>query len=201
MQSLAQLQRAWNTDVSGSTKPCANCFAPNAPCRCSRCKLVRYCNAACQTRYHPIHKLECIDESKHKSYWGMFDDKKKSAEEEEGADDRAVLLARRSSKRRRALQRAAARNAMERARRARGVEAKGGPAKGKGAEEREETCKICQCEFTVAGDGGKSTSLFSKLSSPNLTYLFHMTSQILTKEWHSHVLHLIICVMSVLGFG
>ena len=91
----------------------------------------------------------------------MFDDKKKSAEEEEGADDRAVLIARRSSKRRRALQRAAAKAAMERARRARlargGVEAKGGPAKGKGAEEREETCKICQCEFTVAGDGGESS--------------------------------------------
>ena len=57
----------------------------------------------------------------------MFDDKKKSADEEEGED---VLLARRSSKRRRALQRAAAKAAMDRARRARlargGAEAKGG---------------------------------------------------------------------------
>ena len=134
----------------------------------------------------------------------MFDDKKKSAEEEEGTDDRAVLLARRSSKRRRALQRAAARNAMERARRARGVEAKGGPAKGKGAEEREETCKICQCEFTVAGDGGESSYkclLCSIHIISSLTFLFHITSQILTKEWHSHVLRHTICVMSVLGFG
>lgn len=57
----------------------------------------------------------------------------------------------------RALQRAAAAAAVERARRARmargGADAKGG-GKGKGAEEREETCSICQCEFTVAGDGG-----------------------------------------------
>ena len=34
-----------------------------------------------------------------------------------------------------------------------GVDAKGG-GKGKGAEEREETCLCCQIEFTVAGDGG-----------------------------------------------
>ena len=50
-------------------------------------------------RYHPIHKLECIDARKHASYWGMFSDKKKSAEGEAAVDDTVVLLARRSSKR------------------------------------------------------------------------------------------------------
>jgi hypothetical protein len=35
-----------------------------------------------------------------------------------------------------------------------GVAAKGG-GKGKGAEEREEECSICQSEFTVRGDGGE----------------------------------------------
>jgi hypothetical protein len=37
---------------------------------------------------------------------------------------------------------------------AQGVAAKGG-GKGKGAEEREEECSICQSEFTVRGDGGE----------------------------------------------
>ena len=58
----------------------------------------------------------------------------------------------------RALQRAAAAAAVERARRARmaqGGAAKGGGGKGKGAQEVEEECSICQSEFTVQGDGGE----------------------------------------------
>ena len=58
----------------------------------------------------------------------------------------------------RALQKAAAANAVERARRARmaqgGAVNKGGGGKGKGANEREEECSICNSEFTVQGDGG-----------------------------------------------
>jgi hypothetical protein len=55
---LLALQRAWNTDISNISRPCSNCFAPNAQYRCSRCQLVRYCNLSCQRSYHPIHKLE-----------------------------------------------------------------------------------------------------------------------------------------------
>eukprot|EP00985_Skeletonema_marinoi_P002413 scaffold1010_cov112-Skeletonema_marinoi.AAC.1 len=158
--SLAALQRAWNTDLSTITRPCSNCFQPDAKYRCSRCQLVRYCNVTCQVGYHPIHKLECIDAGQHQRYWGMFHGKKSEGEGEGGGgvDDFVVLRARRSSKRRRALQRAAAAAAVERARRARmaqGGAAKGGGGKGKGAEEREEECSICQSEFTVRGDGGE----------------------------------------------
>mmetsp|Transcript_28854 Transcript_28854/g.44573 ORF Transcript_28854/g.44573 Transcript_28854/m.44573 type:complete len:666 (+) Transcript_28854:103-2100(+) len=155
--SLAALQRAWNTNISTITRPCSNCFQPDAKYRCSRCQLVRYCNVTCQVGYHPIHKLECIDAGQHQRYWGIFDGKKNEGEGGDGVDDFVVLRARRSSKRRRALQRAAAAAAVERARRARmaqGGAAKGGGGKGKGAEEREEECSICQSEFTVRGDGG-----------------------------------------------
>jgi len=100
--SLAALQRAWNTDLSTITRPCSNCFQPDAKYRCSRCELVRYCNVTCQVGYHPIHKLECIDAGQHQRYWGMFDGKKSEEGEEGGGvvDDFVVLRARRSSKRR-----------------------------------------------------------------------------------------------------
>ena len=38
---------------------------------------------------------------------------------------------------------------------AQGGAAKGGGGKGKGAQEVEEECSICQSEFTVQGDGGE----------------------------------------------
>jgi hypothetical protein len=105
LPSLAELQRAWNTDLTTIDRPCSNCFAPNAQYRCSRCQLVRYCNVFCQSTYHPIHKLECIDAGQHQKYWGMFETvKKKSGEEKEGevpaVNDFVALRARRSSKRR-----------------------------------------------------------------------------------------------------
>jgi len=160
--SLDTLQAAWSADSTANLiKPCAQCRAPNAPCKCSRCTLVSYCNATCQQEYHPVHKLECIDAKQHRSYWGFFDRQNNQTREDfDEEKNREILLARRSSKRRRALQIAAASAAVERARRARiqrGV-AKGGPGKGKAAEEREETCCSCQVEFTVQGDGGVAFS-------------------------------------------
>ena len=104
--SLAALQRAWNTDLSTITRPCSNCFQPDAKYRCSRCQLVRYCNVTCQSTYHPIHKLECIDIGLHQKYWGMFDGGSSKKSGEAGRedvvvkDDFVVLRARRSSKRR-----------------------------------------------------------------------------------------------------
>jgi len=154
---LTTLQQYWNTDLGTITRPCSNCFRPNASCRCSRCQLARYCNVNCQRMYHHIHRLECIDARKHASYWGVFD-KKDDMREELSKDDNVFkeLRSRRNSKRRRVMQKTAAKEAVERARRARmaqGVPAKGG-GKGKGADEREEECSICQSEFTVHGDGG-----------------------------------------------
>lgn len=96
--SLTTLQRAWNTDLSNITRPCSNCFQPEAKYRCSRCQLVRYCNVTCQSMYHSIHKLECIDAGEHQKYWGMFDGGSRKGGEER--DDFVVLKARRSTKRR-----------------------------------------------------------------------------------------------------
>ncbi len=99
LPTLAALQRAWNTDITNTPRPCSHCFTLNAPYKCSRCQLVRYCNVSCQSSYHPIHKLECIDARQHQKYWGMFDiSSKKSGEEDGVGDDHAVLRARRSSK-------------------------------------------------------------------------------------------------------
>ena len=99
MPTLAALQRAWNVDLSNVVRPCANCFSPDAPFRCSRCRLVRYCDSSCQGRYHPIHRLECIDAAKHNLYWGIFGGSKKAGGGSEGTD-LAVLRARRSVRRR-----------------------------------------------------------------------------------------------------
>jgi hypothetical protein len=101
LPTLAALQRAWNTDITKTPRPCSHCFTPNAQYKCSRCQLVQYCNVSCQSSYHPIHKLECIDARQHQKYWGMFDSSSNKSGEEDGVvDDFAVLRARRSSKRR-----------------------------------------------------------------------------------------------------
>ena len=98
--TLNALQTAWNTDTSSITRPCAQCFAPNAPYKCSRCRLVRYCNTTCQASYHPIHRLECIDAGKHASFWGVFDNRMIRGNED---TKMVVLRARRTSKRRELL--------------------------------------------------------------------------------------------------
>ncbi len=118
----------------------------------------------------------------------------------------------------RALQRAAAAAAVERARRARvqqGGAAKGGGGKGKGVEEREEECSICQSEFTVQGDGGEYCSVIVYHWRDG-HYFFHIMVHLVmyvltnncyllllshTQEWHSAVLHLITCAMNALVFG
>jgi len=163
-------------DTGNTERTCASCLRPSPPYRCSRCKMVWFCNVRCQTAYHPIHKKECIDADKHMAYWGFLnnDETSKVKDEEDDTDDktknddtsklskqeqRAALMksleARLSLRRRRALKRAAAAEAVRRARLAREARGQGkGPAKGKGAE-KEETCCVCQCEFTVRGDSGE----------------------------------------------
>jgi hypothetical protein len=53
-----------------------------------------------QTRYHPIHKLECISASTHAKFWGMFDHKKQDDETDDADTNMMVLMDRMSSKRR-----------------------------------------------------------------------------------------------------
>ena len=163
--SLQTLQKAWQQPNEQDTpnptnKLCAACGAENAKFRCSRCQAVWYCNPTCQRDYHPVHRKECIHAEKHYAYWGCFqqqqetDDGTLSAEQRRKALENA-LKARIKLRRVRALKQAAARQAVERARRRQQQQqahVKGG--KGKEATAREETCVICQCEFTVAGDGG-----------------------------------------------
>jgi hypothetical protein len=40
LPTLAALQRAWNTDITKTPRPCSHCFTPNAQYKCSRCQLV-----------------------------------------------------------------------------------------------------------------------------------------------------------------
>jgi hypothetical protein len=139
---------------------CAACGAPNPPKKCGRCMLVFYCDAKCQRAYHPVHRSECFDAAKNVAFWGAFDKKKTKVKKSKTE----VLLEIQKDRRTRALKRANdrrldARKAAERARlfRERQNNSKaGGGRKGKGAERtKEETCTICQCEFTVAGDSGE----------------------------------------------
>ena len=158
--------------VARENRFCASCFTPGPSSRCSRCQMVWFCNRTCQVAYHPVHKSECIDANQHFQYWGFLSKNTGggitnnisnnnnhsllSPEQRRKALENA-LLARVDLRRRKALKQAAAKEAVERARRtreARGHQVKGGDNKGKGNAEREETCSVCQCEFTVAGDGG-----------------------------------------------
>lgn len=163
--SLATLQRAWGTNITASNsrdddpvanKLCASCSATNPRFRCSRCRNTWYCDVGCQRQYHSIHRLECVDLKTHKLFWGFLDKDKDDTQDESAIA--AQLQARQMAKRRRALKRAAAAAAVERARLARisrGTENKvAGNAKKN--QEKEETCAVCQCEFTVSGDAGVS---------------------------------------------
>jgi len=43
---------------------CGNCSQSNGPLqRCSKCKLVSYCNSSCQTNAWPLHKIICKSRS------------------------------------------------------------------------------------------------------------------------------------------
>lgn len=44
------------------TTICDNCFKPEAPFKCARCKLINYCTKACQTAAWKTHKLICAEQ-------------------------------------------------------------------------------------------------------------------------------------------
>ena len=176
---LSTLQAAWSTtadpvprtpeesvvqpsSAGSSLQSCANCRAVGATSRCSRCKLVYFCNVECQRKYHPVHLLECFDSSSHRAWWGKLAAPAGPQQPKDAADFLRNMHLRQARKRDAALKRAAVANALLRAEAARAAlaaerGAKGAGGKGgKGADDdREETCAICQCEFTVGGDSGE----------------------------------------------
>jgi hypothetical protein len=53
-------EKAAEDSVAAADRACASCGSgPEAPFQCSRCKEVRYCDAACQRADFPLHKGEC----------------------------------------------------------------------------------------------------------------------------------------------
>ena len=51
-----------HTDISLSI--CANCGKEGASNTCNKCKLVKYCNAACKKRHRHKHKKDCEEHLK-----------------------------------------------------------------------------------------------------------------------------------------
>jgi hypothetical protein len=135
----------------GTRKRCDYCGRPNAPKRCARCSGPSYCDSSCQRAAWPAHLVRCFEEGEN-AWWGIFTqasvDRKARAEETREA---RVEIRKVAAERRRAAKAAA--KAAEAQRGA----GKGGKGKG-GDEEREETCAICMCEFTVSGDSGTGIS-------------------------------------------
>lgn len=160
---------------NAAARACASCSRPGPPFRCSRCQMVWFCSATCQRDYHPIHKKECVNAAEHFRYWGCLLGNDTSTSSQTASPTSSggtqkttqqrfalenALAARIALRRKRALKQAAAAAAVKRARLAR--EARGQPTKGGGgknggkgpAEQKEEMCSVCQCEFTIAGDAG-----------------------------------------------
>lgn len=45
--------------VAEAQNECAECHAPEAPLRCTRCKVAKYCNAECQKKANKLHRQPC----------------------------------------------------------------------------------------------------------------------------------------------
>eukprot|EP00929_Paragymnodinium_shiwhaense_P060256 TRINITY_DN30114_c0_g1_i2.p1 TRINITY_DN30114_c0_g1~~TRINITY_DN30114_c0_g1_i2.p1 ORF type:complete len:526 (+),score=113.10 TRINITY_DN30114_c0_g1_i2:130-1707(+) len=151
--------------VNLQTGTCAHCGNEDAEKRCSRCQAVWFCGRACQALAWPSHKVHCFARAETETWWGKLSNSDgldgAAASNKEPRDVGAMLQERlefrravaATHERRRAAALAAAQAA---AARERVGMAKGGDAKGgKGQEEREETCAVCQCEFTLTGDSGE----------------------------------------------
>lgn len=142
---------------------CAHCGASNAAKRCSRCQAAWFCDRSCQAAAWPSHAVLCFARSETEAWWGKLSTTSGSrAVGLNGACDLNEALRQRldfrravaaTRERRKAAAAAAAQAAAVRSRhgQTKGVEGKGGKAQ----EETEETCAVCQCEFTVTGDSGE----------------------------------------------
>ena len=42
-----------------TSKQCGSCNNPNSKLKCSKCKLIYYCNRECQVKHWKEHKLIC----------------------------------------------------------------------------------------------------------------------------------------------
>jgi len=117
-----------------------------------------FCDHVCQSAAWPTHSLNCFAKSETAAWWGILGG---TAVDQGSARDIIVLHQQRlqlrqiaavsRAQRRSAGAAAAAHAASLRAQ----LGVKGGKGRGKGETEREETCAVCQCEFTVSGDSGE----------------------------------------------
>ncbi|CAK0838181.1 unnamed protein product [Prorocentrum cordatum] len=136
------------------TGTCAHCGAVDAIKRCSRCQGAWFCGRACQAAAWPAHSVSCFARSETEAWWGKL-----GGSTAVGRPDLAGVLQQRLEFRRAVAatrerrQAAAAAAAQAAAARAREGQAKGGKG-GKDQGDKEETCAVCQCEFTVTGDSG-----------------------------------------------
>jgi hypothetical protein len=115
--------------------------------------VVFFCNHVCQANYHPIHKKECVNAGQLFRYWGFLLNNDQQKRPKLNPEERIQIIRNhQASRRRRALKLAAAAAMAERARQAR-MAANNGKGKGK-QHEKEETCVICQLEFTLSSETG-----------------------------------------------
>ncbi|CAK9092304.1 unnamed protein product [Durusdinium trenchii] len=126
--------------------------------RCSRCQKAWFCDEDCQAAAWRQHAITCFAHSETQTWWGKLTSGNASnvaargleaIHQERLAFRRAVAA---TFQRKKAAAAAAAAAASTRVRQGqeKGVNEKGGKG-----EEKEETCAVCQCEFTVSGDSGE----------------------------------------------
>ena len=72
---------ALNRLVESCAGPCARCREATAAKRCGRCKLARYCSAACQRADWPLHKTVCAHVARGV---GMLDELREARRQEQG---------------------------------------------------------------------------------------------------------------------
>jgi hypothetical protein len=138
------------------TGTCSHCERAGAQKRCSRCQFAWFCNGTCQAAAWPTHSLACFAKSETAAWWGFLGTEGRARDlaalqQQRLEFRRAVAVSR--TERRQAAAAAAARAAALRA-------AQGSKQGGKGGKggEKEETCAVCQCDFTVSGDSGEGIS-------------------------------------------
>ena len=146
------------------TGTCSHCTKADADKRCARCQSAWFCNRTCQAAAWPTHSLHCFAKSETASWWGVLDTTRQGRARDIIALHQQRLEFRRTvaatqAQRREAASAAALRAAALRAQQTgKGAD---GKQSGKGSDEKEETCAVCQCEFTVRGDSGEGISCLS----------------------------------------
>ena len=147
-------------EVGGNLRPlltgtCVNCGSEEATKRCSRCQAAWFCDQDCQAAAWKSHAISCFPRSETEAWWGKLASGPELARDaaslhQERLEVRRAVAA--TYQRKKAAQEAAKAAAAARAREG---QVKGDGCKGGKGQEKEETCAVCQCEFTVSGDSGE----------------------------------------------